>query len=939
MAYTKYESEFYSANPASPDSRFKVMIHKKTGSGSTTNFSLGSDGFVLKMDGSDDTMLAPIKTTSCEFTFVIEVGNTDQEAIVDDILSVAGDNEGELSLEIQRYQTGVGYRRFWIGVILGDLGELEDASPYNYLRVKAVDGLAQLKYKIFPESKAGNRSCLYYIKAALMEITTSQDEFGFWTAGSAETENFLTHQAFYYNKAMGDIDLSSWRDDLDHDPLALTKVNSLVFKNKDGQYWSYYKILENIVSAFQLRLMMTPIRDDSPSNGGSFYNGNCTWLLQSPLAYHGSSDNSNRDVTGHKFFLHGKQLTTDDALSYEDISHGVFNPKTHLAGGKQTFVPPLLSYKSIYDHKNFLAISMGPITMQTAWDNMTAVGASVTDDADGWEVARTEGTLAAFYQLTGFTDEEPLGWTGSDNDKSCNCRIVITGNATVHPKMHAYTASGGLVGYDSAGDYFNYYGGYALGNSWYGIDDDAYVMPRLGLRLDTLIADPDGNITIAGGDGTTFRKEAFWLGDARFGILAGSTPWARRDEGVYPAEDLKFSAGEDFTYPQNLYGYNGSWYGSRYWPNFPDNTSYIVNGVQQWGTDIGYSQMYWWRTGSPQATLQEPTQQYLHAFFSPIYFKADVTARNGAVSSSSWNDFVWQGEASDFIHTETFVVTSPKIPIGKALGDGAVGANYLSRISLYGLMHCDDATTPAGSQQRAACKSWDYSVLDTGGATTGGFGCEARGIQWDYYLSDVRVNVTGIDAGANSFDTTIAWYQNDNGSPSEQYVQEPEIVIGDNPPEDPFAWNESSGTLGFGGQYPGTFKIVTTANSTDLPEVGPDTQNWRAIWEVGAAVAGSTLHQQRAKNAIAHYYMIKRGLELVFSDRTSTKEIEQKLASGVYYYATGNRWGKNQENANIAFLITGFQFVAGTGAITVSFEDATTFSRSNLTELTYATNG
>ena len=112
MAYIKYESEFYSANPASPDSRFKVMIHKKTGSGTTTNFSLGSDGFVLKMDGSDDTMLAPIKTTSCEFTFVIEVGNTDQEAIVDDILSVAGDNEGELALEIQRYQSGVGYRRF-----------------------------------------------------------------------------------------------------------------------------------------------------------------------------------------------------------------------------------------------------------------------------------------------------------------------------------------------------------------------------------------------------------------------------------------------------------------------------------------------------------------------------------------------------------------------------------------------------------------------------------------------------------------------------------------------------------------------------------------------------------------------------------------------------------------------------------------------------------
>ena len=40
MAYVKYESEFYSLNPDTPDSRYQIRIHKKTGTGSTTDFNV-----------------------------------------------------------------------------------------------------------------------------------------------------------------------------------------------------------------------------------------------------------------------------------------------------------------------------------------------------------------------------------------------------------------------------------------------------------------------------------------------------------------------------------------------------------------------------------------------------------------------------------------------------------------------------------------------------------------------------------------------------------------------------------------------------------------------------------------------------------------------------------------------------------------------------------
>ena len=594
------------------------------------------------------------------------------------------------------------------------------------------------------------------------------------------------------------------------------------------------------------------------------------------------------------------------------------------------------------------------MTIQTAWSTVECTGGTVTESANGFTQVRTSG-LGGLYQLQGINNEAPqFGWTGDNNQKSSNARIVITGNCTLAPKFHSFLASGQdaslNVGYDSAGDYWGYYGGELApgGNGWYQLLDDAVIMPRLALKVETLVADPDGDFTINGGDGTKFRMEAFWLGDRRFGTLAGATPWGRRRTvagtlGFSSEEQLNIQSGQVL----GLYGYNGQWGGIQYIFSNPSNTSYFFNGIQQWGTDIGYSDMYWWNTtnnsGGSNASFQTPLQENHHAFFSPVYFKSQVQILNGTNNSAanSWDNGVWTSQVSEFINHQTFTITSPRIPVGKQLNGDDYGANYINKVRLYCLLNCDDAVLPNGNKQRAACKSWDFAVLDTGGTSSdpdGGFGTQARGIQWDYYLSDTRINITGINSGVDSFDTTIAEYINSNGSPSEQFTQEPDIVIGDNPPEDPFAWNESSGTAGFGGEYPGVFKIHTSANDLSNPQTGPDTQNWRALWDVGAAVAGDVLHKQRAKNALAHYFMIKRGLQITFSDRTTSHEIEEKLASGFYYYLSG-KWEENQAGANIGFLVNGFEFVAGSGLITLDLEDVVTFNRSNLTDNTYSTNG
>ena len=961
MAFIKYQSDFYSLDGGSATSRYQINIWKKTGAGGAgypIDFKCTSEGFVLSMDGSDDTMLAPIKTTSAEFSFVLEDGNNDQAEIIDDILAVSGDNEGELALEIKRESSGV-WRRYWIGVILGDLGSKDDVSPTNFIKIKAIDGLAQLKYKRLKDSQEGVRSCLYFIKAALMEITSSFDDFGFWSTDSTSTRAFLTHLAFYYNQGMGNISSSTWRDDLDHDPLALAKISSYVFKDKNGQNWTYYKILENILAAFQLRIMMTPMKDGSFTGGNTFYSGNCTWLLQAPLVFHGSGDDSNLDSGTQRYFIHTKQLTTDVAIAEEDINTTTYytnNPGLGgriLAGAKETFIPPLLKYKSIYNHKNFLGCALGPIEIKSNWDDMTSVNGLVNDNVyNGFSCVSTIDNNYAHYPLTKITSDEPPGWTG-DGEKSSGQRLVITGLCEITPKMRSYVLSGQEVGYDSAGDCFDYYGGSPMedswGNDWYGIEENYMVMPRLALRLLVWVRDDNGNTTI---NGQLYDTKAYWLLDVRFCRLVGSTVWSKVVGNAFPTSGSDgMSADEDWNYPNNVYGYDGSWSGIQYWPQYPATTTWISSGEQQWGQDSGYSEMKWWSTTATSADTQSPLDCRF-AYFSPVYVRPQVTYLNGCnawycdepgqwVEWSPTNATPWGYDCLDYRYVESFVIESPNIPVAFN-SDGVYSDNMIRSIWLFGNLHVDDCTKPDGTHERAAAKDWNATVLDTGGSTSGGYGCEARGMMWDYYISDMRVNIAGVNAGVNSFDETVGCYENTNGTPSEEMVQEPEIVIGSNPPEDPYAWSEESGTTGFGGDYPGQFRIYTQADDIGNPESGTTAgvnsiNEWRALWEVTAGTAGNQLFHQRPKNALAHYYQIKRGLEFTVMDRTPLKLIERRLASGLYPM-TGE-WSSNQSGANVAFLVNGFKYVAGTGKLTMTLEDCVTFNRSNLVDKTYSSNG
>ena len=98
------------------------------------------------------------------------------------------------------------------------------------------------------------------------------------------------------------------------------------------------------------------------------------------------------------------------------------------------------------------------------------------------------------------------------------------------------------------------------------------------------------------------------------------------------------------------------------------------------------------------------------------------------------------------------------------------------------------------------------------------------------------------------------------------------------------------------------------------------------------------LDELRAKMALAHYYQIKRKLNLTFLDRSSSRTIESCPFAQLYRWSSGD-WEVNQAGADIAFMPTGGKFVAGTGKFTVTLEDCVTYSKDNLTNKTYSSNG
>jgi hypothetical protein len=887
---TKYRCEFFSENvdSAGNEQKWKIDIDSASFGGAATDFKCTSEGFVLNMDGTDDSLVSPIKTTSVTFNMILD--SVGLEAIIADIQSVSTGSEDDFSIAIYNYYNGA-YRLYWTGYLLSDLAALDDVSINRIITIKATDGLTRLKYKYWDNATySGAKSPLNIIKTCLSPLTLINSYF-------SDTDNYIGHTPFYYNEAMlgGSTWNNTWKNNVNHDPLSLSRINVLMFKDDSGQPWSYYKILEQMLALFQLRIMMTSLTDASHDA-----NGKAIWYIQSPYVWHGNNNNDNYISTTYIFY-HSKLLASDVALSVSSsFTQAISNPAERLAGGKEMFTSPLLNYKCIYNHSIFNGV-VGSIadTANVTINSKAQTGVDVLPNFSVFE--------AMSYNLSGITDTPPIGAVGNAN-KVSQQRILITGNVTTDVVDNYYYSSQGESMWLSGKEYFE--SNYQLFFSpYYFAQDEGWHFPRLGLKVRTTSEDTETSGTIS---------QDFWFGHSKFGFLFGSVQYlAPFETDAYSSNWSGIAWGSASNYSDAGLTYNGD-------DTSGANTLTFDDGTVGWGLPIGNEDGYW-NALAYDGDISNANNDF--TYFSPIYNNHNAQILN---VGNTWTDELsqpWKSACqNNYLRNSTpFAIMTPPIPWNRG-GSGATtyGWSRIDSVEFTYAFTRDVVTADDGYHRYACAKDWTMNreLLP-----------ENRGVHFGYSLSNVRIYVLGVNAGADSYDATIAWWQNTNGSPSDEEVQEPEIIIGDEPQINPNA--DIANLEGFGGSYSGQFTIVSTAGST-VPVTGTTTQDWRTIRQPDGS-EDMKLHIKRAKQALAHRYAVKKKLNISFRDRNSNFDMSRGGFANIIRFTTGE-WSTN-EGADIAFMPTGGSFIAGTGEWTYTLEDCITYSKNNLTDKSYSTDG
>ena len=167
-------------------------------------------------------------------------------------------------------------------------------------------------------------------------------------------------------------------------------------------------------------------------------------------------------------------------------------------------------------------------------------------------------------------------------------------------------------------------------------------------------------------------------------------------------------------------------------------------------------------------------------------------------------------------------------------------------------------------------------------------------------------------------------------------MQEPEFLIGDNPPVDPFSSEPSNDS-----QYLGRFLIYqsSTADAVSVNSVNPYTEKWRPDYKGTSSSQDKDLMRTRCQFALRHNYQVKRKLDLSFRDSDSNRGIEGKLFSQLYHFTSGT-WKNNQRGYKVAYIVTGGKFTAGTRMIRLTMEDCVSCGSTSIGEdLTYNSDG
>ena len=779
------------------------------------------------------------------------------------------------------------------------------------------------------------------IKVCLNQTSSALSSYGFWATGASNTENFIAHTPNYYCRAMAPSLTAYWKNDVDHDPLQLTKVNTNIFKDNDGKGLSYYDVLLQVLGTFHLRVMLTSLLNDEATSG-EFDDGNCVWYIQSPLIWHDGEEDYEKE---RRCFFHDSDVNNNTALSVAgDFVSDDGDPSSRLSGGEEIWIEPILSYQSVYNHTIFNNQILGPFNFNSA----------LPEDGN----APTTATTVNYFTLNPNSYVSNSGLLGIDLDDNgenpvgvctwnrhrSQVRIQLIGNVSIALVDWFYVTDPTLYtgAWLSGEDVYNMNPiESSLASGFYsGLSPTSVVMPRMGLKVVTTIPGAYAGQTI---------NQSFWWYDMRFNHFLGSLPW-QWNTNLFGDNGIGSNMS---TYPDNYAAFDAGGIVSGFVMTAADGTKFNPydystvptdsDGLWYWGEDLfewstgnnaygGSSPFYGWVYGidDGQSNQENSLQNNHWGWFSPNYFEVNqMSVPNYNPTNNTWTGNWWEqvlgtatGNTTVFM-TSPFNITSAFVPFCRASEDDSYPDwCRIDRINLFWGLSRDWV-----KGQICAQKNWtnNRSIAEGG-----------RGLAWYYMYNDVRVYLAGEGLGDGYYDTTNGWWQNDQGNPSEEYMQEPEFLIGDNPPVDPFSSEPSNDS-----QYLGRFLIYqsSTADAVSVNSVNPYTEKWRPDYKGTSSSQDKDLMRTRCQFALRHNYQVKRKLDLSFRDSDSNRGIEGKLFSQLYHFTSGT-WKNNQSGYKVAYIVTGGKFTAGTGMIRLTMEDCVSCGSTSIGEdLTYNSNG
>ena len=410
MAGIKYQCEFYSNN----GSRYRMNLYHVDYSGTTIPFKAGPEGFQLTYEGQTDSVYQCIKASSLQFDFVIEEaptssGDPTTGNIYADLLA---NNENKMFIIVQQY-TGSVWRNFWAGDIIDDTVEIEDAPYPVQIRIKATDGIAKMKQiKYDPLTGGTNLTVLFYFQKAIEQTTYYSTLFPSSGGTSVIT---IRNNPDRYHENMGSITDSTWQNT--YNPMKLCMINEAAFVKKDGEYFTYYEILEQICTLWNCQFFLSSIWNEDLG---------CTWWLFSRYIMYYETGSSILDTcrvfknqaydSGSTALNFAEYSVPDTSVNYTPTLTKTIDDATHpkFSGNKITYVAPLGRVKNVYNHDLFSYTWNTPTVAGNQYNNINSIRMSATSGTQGFVNTGTAVTNANLESVV-FPEGMPFTNGGANN--------------------------------------------------------------------------------------------------------------------------------------------------------------------------------------------------------------------------------------------------------------------------------------------------------------------------------------------------------------------------------------------------------------------------------------------------------------------------------------------------------------------------------------------